>query len=433
VDDVRWVIYIGAGLCGFGVLYLLSTAVLARRELAAVRREFSELDWAPLSYASSADGTAPLHMLAVWPRQTRRMRLTVMMHGYTESAADYFSAACHQARQGRMVLLPDMRGRHSALRYPMELLARRRPLGLRLPLWRSVLSTSVSPLASGVFTSAGRPDSGGVELLDIRDAVMLARSRFRGRLEPGADIVGYSGGATSALLAAMRFPALFQRVMAFFPILDFAAQEQHLQQLGRGPLQQLRTWIGGGPTQAGRLAARAGRLAARRLLDGLQNLRRASVVVLADSADELSPPGPLQQLTRRAKPYPNLQVRISHPGDERRFQHETPDEDSPLRSRWPEPPAGANPLIDGSWSVLGYLVAPDVEIWLDDGQQGHARCIITRGADRVTVQLEPVELQPGARVRLRVRFDDRWQERVVPPRRGTHHFERSTNNRRGPE
>jgi len=400
-----------AGLLVLLALYVLVVVILAGREAAMVKDRFEEaLAWTAFDYESSADGTGPLHALAVWPKDRRPLRLLVLMHGYSESAADYFSAACHWARRGRMVVVPDMRGRVSALRYPLELLEGRRPLGLRVPGWRSMLARMVTPAAEGRFVSAGRPDSGGLEVHDIRDAVLEARRRLGDRLEAGTDIIGYSGGGTSALLAAIRFPGLFERVVAFFPIVDFAAQEAHLRRLGRGPRAQLHDWLG-------RPGEQPGRFAARRLLEALDNLRGASTLVLGDSEDEICPAAQLRELARRAAAVPSVEVRISKPGDPVRWRHGTPDEDSPIAVALPDapPPRPASQR----WVVPGYLVMPKLEVWLGDGQQGLARCELRRDGDAVIVRLDPLEVPAGLTARVRVRgADGRWRERRVVPVRG---------------
>lgn len=399
-----------AGLLVLLALYVLLVVILAGREAAMVKDRFEEaLSWTAFDYESTADGAGPLHALAVWPADRRSLRLLVLMHGYSESAADYFSAATHWARQGRMVILPDMRGRVSALRYPLELLGRRRPLGLRVrpPGWRSMLARMVAPAAEGRFVSAGRPDSGGLEVHDIRDAVLEARRRLGDRLESGTDIIGYSGGGTSALLAAIRFPGLFERVVAFFPIVDFAAQEAHLRRLGRGPLAQLHDWLG-------RPGEQPGRFAARRLLEALGNLGGTPTLVLGDREDALCPVAQLRELEQRAAAVPAVEVRISAPGDPVRWHHGTPDEDTPLAVDLPvrEPEALPPRSEPRRWVVPGYLVTPELEVWLGDGQQGLARCELRRDGKAVIVRLEPIDVPVGLKARVRARdAAGRWQER----------------------
>lgn len=389
------------GLVAGLLLYTLVSFLLVRRELGHVRRDLAAVTWERLTYGSSADGTAPLHALLVRPRAAPGPRLLVMMHGYTESAADCFSAAVHWARRGRAVVVPDLRGRTSELRYPVPLLWRRRPLAL--PGWRTSVRLFVAPLAKDRFTSAGEPDSGGVEVADLLDAAEAARGRVRG-LEPRADIVGYSGGGTSALLAAMRAPHRFARVMAFFPMVDLAAQWRRLRRLGTRPLAELERWMGGTPAQA------PGRYAARRLMDGLPNLRYARVAVYSDSADRYCPVETMRELGRRSADHDNIQVRISGPGDAARWHHDTADEDSPLhRAPWPESPPVAG-AWQGEWVVLGYLITPGVEVWLGDGQEGLARCTITRAGDAVGVSLAG-DIESA---RVRVRDGARWHERRVP-------------------
>ena len=407
----------GVGLLVVLAVYVMVVVILAGREAAMVKDRFEEtLAWTAFDYGSSADGTTPLYALALWPRDRRPLRLLVLMHGYSETAADYFSAATHWARQGRMVIVPDMRGRVSALRYPLELLGRRRPLGLRVrpPGWRSMLARMVAPVAEGRFVSGGRPDSGGLEVHDIRDAVIEARRRLGDRLEAGADILGYSGGGTSALLAAIRFPGLFERVVAFFPIVDFAAQEAHLRRLGRGPLAQLHDWLGRPEEQPGRFAA-------RRLLEALDNLRGTPTLILGDSADEICPVTQLRELEQRATAVPSVEVRISKPGDPVRWHHGTPDEDTPLdvarlRRREDATPPRQEPQ---RWVVPGYLVTPELEVWLGDGQQGLARCELRRDGDAVVVRLDAIDVPAGLKGRVRVRdAGGQWHERGDVPVRG---------------
>ena len=73
---------------GLGVPY-----VLLRREIAGYAQGFRELGWTRLEFTNLTDGTGSLYALAVWPRGGKNLELMVIMHGYTESAAEYFSEA----------------------------------------------------------------------------------------------------------------------------------------------------------------------------------------------------------------------------------------------------------------------------------------------------------------------------------------------------
>lgn len=390
---------------GLGVPY-----ALLRREIAGYARGFRELDWSRLEFTNLADGTGPLYALAIWPRARKNLELLVIMHGYTESAAQYFSEARYWATQGRFVLLPDMRGRKSDLAYPLDLVAASDPLGFHLPGWRRAVDFFGRPLAADQLVSAGEPDSGGTELLDISSAVKAARDRFGDLLAPGTDILGYSGGGTSALLAAAKSPYSFDRVVAFFPILDFAKQEEHLSRLGRGPLREIRAWIGGTPAEVPE------RYAARSVLGLVENLRHSRPWVFADREDALCPAPVVQELATRIPQGHPLRVVPSGPGDEIRWRHINPDEHSDMHRFgdrvFAEPRRGSLvPLpTSESWVVAGYLRLPDLEIDLGDRQGGVVRVAVERRERSMVLDFEPVVPPATMAARIRARLGGSWIE-----------------------
>ena len=406
-----------ASLLGLGALAAASgmgglPLVLIRREVEAYRPGFDRLHWTRLEYANSDDGTRPLHALAIWPRGDGPFELLVVMHGYTESAAEYFSEGRFWAERGRFVLLPDLRGRRSELAYPLDLVAEADPLGFHIPGWTSAVKYFGRALARDSFVSAGNPDSCGTELLDISAAIEAARSRFGRLLRPGADIVGYSGGGSNALLAAARTPYLFDRVVALYPIVDFAAQFEYLARVRRGPLAEMRAWMGGTPDEM------PARYAARNTLAVVGNLRHSSAWVFADREDPLCPVAIAEKLAASVPPGQPFRVMVSKPGDEYRWHHVSPHEHSGVhrfgelvfsRSQRLNQP---KPARVESWSVAGYLRLPDVEIDLGNRQAGVVNVAVTRTDGTRTLEFEPVIVPPGLRVQVRVWTGTRWIERT---------------------
>ena len=412
-------IFLTAAALLLGAGYIGGTAALVRRELGRYRRGMTGLRWERVSFTNERDGTGPQHALAVWPRGGRGLELLVLMHGLTESAGDYFSEAVHWARAGYLVLLPDLRGRSSALRYPLGVLERHRPLGLRLPGWRSMTRLFAAPLAQDSFTSAGRPDAGGAEVLDIAAAVGAARRRYGGRLSGAATILGYSGGGTGALLAAARMPGLFDRVVAFFPVVDFAAQHRELKRRKEGPHETIEAWVGGTPEAAPL------RYAARDLRALLDNLRRTPTLVLGDVDDPRCPVHLLRELAQRVG---GPRVLISSRGDRRRWRHQTPDEHaSELHAAadlWParRSPA-ASPAASERWVVAGYLLTEEIEVLAGDLQAGLLSLEIQRSAPgELRLVLAPIRAAETLPVTIRVRRGGAWEERRLTGPRGTVSF-----------
>lgn len=404
------------GALGFAALpigYLAVATVLVRCELAGYRDRFADLSWEHLAYRNPVDDTNPLHAYAVWPRDGRDLRMLVVLHDYTGSAGEYFSEAVYWARQGFFVVVPDMRGRASALRYPMDILGDAPPGGVRLPGVRTIARVVASPLATHAARSAGTPDSNGAELLDIRAAIDDVRARHGAVLAGGVDAVGYSGGGSNALFAAARMPQLFDRIVAFFPIVDFVAQEAHLSRIESRPLDTLRAWIGGRPGDV------PGRYAARDVVALASNLRHTRAAIVADRDDRLFVEARARALATTAE---SVELVISGPGDEVRWHHGTPTEHSvhyhravaDVFARTPPRDAPPAPGAEESWLVAGYLQTADVEVYLGDLQAGVARCVVTRAAGRVTrVSLEPMRFAAGLEAQIRIRQGTEWVERLV--------------------
>lgn len=390
--------------------YLSVCLLVLQRELATFRHGFDQLQWARITYENPVDGTRPLHALAIWQKQKQAVPLTVVMHGFTDSTDEYFSEARYWAQRGRFCLLPDMRGRASNLRYPLDLIATRDPLGWHIPGWYRMVQWLGRPLAQDQFHSAGRPDANGAELLDIEAAIQETRRQFGNRISQTTEIIGYSGGGSNALLSAARMPHLFDRAIAFFPIVDFARQYAYHAGRGKEPNDSMRRWIGGAPEQLPH------HYAMRNTLTTLDNLRFTQVWVFADRSDPVCPVEFTEELALAARHRANISVFISETSDRNRWQHATPNEHSPLHdaeAMFATSDKNARDLPLPSvevWTIAGYLLLPDIEVYFEDLQQGIVRCEIARNDHAIELSVEPLSAPTDLRARVRIRHDSTWIE-----------------------
>lgn len=398
------------GIVALSAVYCGACLVLIRRGLAQYRNGFEKLEWARITYQNRVDDTGPLHALAVWPREKHNLPVVVVMHGFADAVDEYFSEARYWAEQGKFCLLPDMRGRASHLRYPLDLVARRDPLGWHIPAWYRMVLWLGRPLAKDEFTSEGRPDANGAELLDIESALRAARERYAALLGPDTDIIGYSGGGSNALYAAARMPYLFQRAVAFFPIVDFARQDAY--NAGQPPdrRERMRRWIGGAPEQLPH------HYAIRSVYPTLDNTRHTRMWVFTDRLDPVCPGEFAEEFAQATRTTTNISVQLSGLADELRWQHATPNEHSSLHQVAPivfaPGTAAVKPSLarTESWVIAGYLLLPDVEIFLGDLQAGVVRCTLTRGEQTLELDFLPLSAPDGLRAAVRVRRGSAWME-----------------------
>lgn len=403
------------GVVGLVIVHVGLCLVLIHREVATYRRGFDGLRWTRLTYENRVDGTGPLHALAIWPRDKEPLPLLVVMHGFADASDEYFSEGRFWAERGRFCLLPDMRGRASRLRYPLDLVAGHDPLGWHIPGWYRMVQWFGRPLAEDQFQSSGRPDANGAELLDIESAVTAMRRQYGSLILPGTDIVGYSGGGSNVLLAVAKMPYFFERGAAFFPIIDFAQQDAYYTRSRDSEHSLMRSWIGGSPEQLPH------HYATRSALTLLENLRYTSLWLFADRSDRLCPAEFAEDFAHAAQTHANISVHISGPGDRVRWLHDTPNEHSPLHHAEATIFASTRSTVHREaegvelWLIAGYLLLPDVEIYLEDLQQGVVRCTLTRRAHDIELTFTPVSAQDGLRATVRIRRASGWVEhREVP-------------------
>ena len=309
-----------------------------------------------IQYVSSVDGTGPLFEDVAFIADGRRKPLVVVMHGYNGQRKAVAQDIHDLAGRGLFAVAPDMRGRGE---------------------------------------SAGRFDSGGLDVHDILDGILAVISRFPGDLDEGnINIMGYSGGGANTLAAATRFPDLFQVGGAFFGISDYGLWYQ----LNPGYRAAMDTAVGGSPhTNPLAYAARNACLAAG-------NNRMTRLHIFWDEEEKSCPPVMNERFLEaaRAAGATNGVAHVSRVSDAVRWYHG-------YRTNWPVLAQADDILIrditkpvpdlglphEGTLTVCGYLVCRHFQVFVEAGQRGvvTVRYDLSGNTPRVTVQDNPDNLK----------------------------------------
>jgi pimeloyl-ACP methyl ester carboxylesterase len=329
--------------------------------------EFGRLVSRLVRYRSSVDGTAPLLAEVCFKPARRKLPLIVVMHGYGDSRQSVRPDIVRLAEKGLFAVAPDMRGRGG---------------------------------------SAGRLDSGGLDVMDIYDAVRFCLRKFAARIDAAnLNIMGYSGGGANAFACFVRFPDLFRVAVSFFGVPDYA---EFYRLKGRPDGNQLlRETLGGPPARCPALYA------ARNATPAAGNNSRTRFHLFWDS-EEKDCPGSMDEAFLRASRAAGRRNCIAHrsqPGDRFRWHHNYPSAVPELieaekifvpeilehRGPAPElPPAGT--LV-----VPGYVVTRHFEIWVraagrPDAVSGVARVRYRLAGPRP--EFTVLSVTPGHRVRI---------------------------------
>jgi dienelactone hydrolase len=296
----------------------------------------AELKTEMLVYESTVDQTKPLQAEVAYAADGKKKPLIVVMHGYGGNKKDVAPDIRELAEKGLFAIAPDMRG------------------------------------AGG---SAGKFDSGGVEIHDIVDAVLVAIKKFPNEIDArNLNVVGYSGGGGNAISCAVRFPDLFRTCNSFFGISDYGAWNKSK---GRPDCNaKMERAIGTMDAEPDAYAARNANLAAG-------NVQTAKMHFFWDEAETQCPPDMIKTFVESHEKagLKNCTTHISKYGDKLRWKHGyrsgnkalseadalfLPDIQAPLTSS-PRLPK------KGTLVVNGYLITRHFSVWIGDGQKGSVK------------------------------------------------------------
>jgi len=317
--------------------------------LAALSPQTAEIKMETLTYASSADKTAPLYADIALRPDGKPKPLLVVMHGYNGSRADVNLDLKELVEKGVVALAPDMRG-------------------------------------SG--ESAGKWDSGGLDTHDILDAVLAAVAAHPREINArNLNIVGYSGGGGNAIACAVRFPDLFQTCVSFFGISDYGAWHQSK---GRPDCsQRMERALGGPPEKVPEMyVARNANTAAGNAL--------ARLHFFWDEEETQCPPDTIEKfaVNYQKAGLTRATVHVSKRTDKDRWLHGYRTDHRRLSQAdalfLPDVLAGtASPALPrkGRLVVNGYLVTRRFAVRIEDGQRG-----------RVVVEYDVSGAKPAVKV-----------------------------------
>jgi hypothetical protein len=233
--------------------------------------------------------------------------------------------------------------------------------------------------------SVGQRDDGGVEVMDIYDAVQAALAQYPRETDPAnINIIGWSGGGGNTFSAVTRMPDLFSNASAFYGITDYGYWART-------------TWNGTiQPNVGGEVDAVPDRYLARNSLLGVMNNRYTHFQFFWDEEEVLCPPWMDEEYRRIAQElgYTNIIAHESHTNqpDIVRWKHTggynaTALTDPPMTGR--NNPA---PRIDaaGKLRVLGYLMTRPFRVFLGHGNDAVALLDyeLTPAEDRFVFQRE---------------------------------------------
>lgn len=338
------------GTIGWCLLFACSlSAKLAWGGAAAV-----EVPVETLRYASSADQIQPLQVDVALVADGRPKPVLVVMHGYGGNRGNMTADLKAHAARGIVALAPDMRG------------------------------------AGG---SAGRFDSGGLEIHDILDAVLEVLKKYPQETDPkNLNIVGYSGGGGNTIACMVRFPDLFHSYTSFFGISDYAAW--HRSGGRKDCNSKMEAALGGPPD------AKPEVYLARNFIPAAGNARCGSLHFCWDDQEKQCPPKMIEDFVAayRQAGGTRAAVHVSKAGDKARWTHgyrpagEAADALFLPDVLAPKPKAPALPPT-GRLVVPGFLVTRHFAVWIGDAKKGDVKGQVTveydvRGAQPVVKVIE---------------------------------------------
>lgn len=304
------------------------------------------------SYASSVDGTAPLWADVAYAADGRPKPLVVVMHGYSGSRKNVSPDIRDWAARGCFALAPDMRGRGQ---------------------------------------SAGRWDSGGLDVHDLVDGLLAALARYPAEIDSkNLNLIGYSGGGGNCFAAMVRFPDLFHVIAPFFGISDYGLWFQLIPQYN----DTARQAVSGTPDELPH------HYAARNACRGAGNNPGAKLHVFWDEKETTCPPVLNERFleTYRAAGLTNAVAHVSRTSDAVRWLHgyrtDHPDlarADDLLAREVLAPVPDLSLPPKGTLTVCGYLVTRRFQVLVEDGQKGvvKVRYDLTSAVPRVDVMENP--------------------------------------------
>jgi pimeloyl-ACP methyl ester carboxylesterase len=218
--------------------------------------------------------------------------------------------------------------------------------------------------------SAGQRDDGGLEVMDIYDAVDAALRQYPSETDPAhVNIIGWSGGGGNVFSAVTRMPDRFGNAAAFFGVTDYG---YWADTRFKGVVQ---------PNVGGETREVPGRYMARNSLLGVRNNAYTNFHFFWDEKESICPAWMDIEYRRLAQElgYANIHPHESKATDQFRWLHEGMDKASSAESQrlflsWllgaRNPSATLKPA--GRLAVLGFLMTKRFQVLFGQGNDAVA-------------------------------------------------------------
>lgn len=310
--------------------------------------EFMEEDF---TFTSTFDARGPLYARAIYMPSAQNYPLMIVQHGYGGSRNDVMYSARQMARNGYFCVAVDTRG------------------------WGG---------------SAGVHDDGGIEIMDIYDAIEKSKQLYSLKIDPNrVSIIGYSNGGGNVFFSVVRFPYTFRASMALFGIPNYGQ------------------WIDLVPTFRSSVIAAVGgtpemvpeKYMVRNAALAAGNLSGTRFHIAYDIEETLCPPIMDEEFVS-AVPQPqqnNVFVNISQVGDSDRWLHGynttghlSAIEEiflSDINNNNPQTPVMPN---QGVLTVIGFVVTPKFTCILGNGDDVVATMYFHFESDRAIFEFFPL-------------------------------------------
>lgn len=303
------------------------------------------------NFESSFDGTGPLWAKAVYPPDANDLPLMIVQHGYGSTREAVLFSAERMALNGYFCIAVDVRG------------------------WDG---------------STGSHDDGGVEIMDIYDAIEETKQLYPDKVDPDlVSIIGYSNGGGNVFFATVRFPFSFRASMALFGIPDYGQ------------------WITLVPNWRNDVIAAVGGTTAevpdkyfvRRSEGAASNLSGTHFHIAYDETEWMCPPVMDEEFVAAVpqSQQENLFVNISKTTDTDRWihGHNTTGHLNAIEDIFMADMNDNNlqaPIMtnDGSLVVLGFIVTPKFKCFLGNGDDAAATVEYHFQGDRATFNFSPL-------------------------------------------
>ena len=289
------------------------------------------------THTSSIDGSQPLFFDVCFNPVRRKLPLIVVLHGYSGKREQCRPDIERLAQAGLFAVAPDIRGRGA---------------------------------------SGGKFDSGGLDVMDVYEAVQVCCQKYARQIDAtNLNVIGYSGGGGNVFSCFARFPDTFRVAASFFGMPDYA---ELYRTTDRSDVKRiLVATLGGTPRQ------QPAAYSARNVTPAAGNNGQTRFHLFWDEEESACPGALDEEFVRvsRAAGCRNCRLHQSRKRDKYRWFHGY-TADSPnlvradrvfvpeiLERRVPEPRLPSA----GTLVVPGYVVTKKFQIWLAPAQRPELR------------------------------------------------------------